>query len=126
MPITGCWDDEGQTIYLITFSGNWTWNEFDQAIQDCYATIAVLPYPVDIIADTRTTELPSGGGAITHANALLRARPANYGIAVVIASTFVRVMVDTLKQMNPENRDRLFTTQTLDEARAIVRQQRQR
>jgi hypothetical protein len=65
MPITQGWDNPEKTIYRIDINEQWTWDDFDRAIDEGNRMMATqAPTKVDLILCINTLLPP--GNAITH------------------------------------------------------------
>ncbi len=124
MSVSASWDNEDHTIIRYDFDMKWTWDEFNTAASDAFAMTRNADYIVDTISNFKP-------GAALPANALFQFRramanaPKNRGVNVIVgSSTFIKSMVATFSRFNKQLGEKLVVADTLEEARALIRQRR--
>src|SRR5262245_55997551 len=83
MPITVTWDNAARTIIRTERTSPWTWADFDIAIDESYALMRSVSHIVDVIDILDSAEVPKGL-ALPHILRMLRLRPRNAGITIVV------------------------------------------
>jgi hypothetical protein len=66
MPVQVTWDNPEKTIILLTFEGNWTWEETYQAVAERNRMIESVSNNVDIIVNFGSAGFKIPPNAITH------------------------------------------------------------
>ena len=82
MAIATAWYNSEETIILVRYYPNWTWDEFRTAVRRNQAMIRTKSYPVHIICDMRGTHLP--GSAFINLRDLIKYTTSYPGQHVVI------------------------------------------
>jgi hypothetical protein len=126
MPITVTWDDADPTILVYSYSGRWTWAEYQAATRQAFALVGGTQ-PVDVIAD-----FSSGGLLPENAMSNFRRSIENnpqalqFRVAVlVLRHDFMARMVDVFTRIYGRMGGKLRTTESLDDARRIIHQFRE-
>ncbi len=117
------WDDSIHSIIRWDFAPEWDWNDFWKAFDTSLEIGNSSPHRVDVIPNvTNTKRLPIGAlGAFKTVDARL---PEFVRLVVVAGpDTMTRLMIKTFAQIN--GIDSWRTALTLDEARAIILNDRQ-
>jgi hypothetical protein len=116
MSITVSWDNEEKTIARYTFSGKWTWLEFQTAVNQIHTMVRSVPNKVDYLAELQHSEVPVGN-ALFHIRRAIKAAPKNSGLLVVSGgSSFVSAIFSVIARFTAYVR----VAPSLDEARAII------
>ena len=58
MSVQSKWYDEAQTIIRYTFEDQWTWDDYNAALNHCRALLDTVNYPVDLIYDFNHAPTP--------------------------------------------------------------------
>ena len=120
------WDNAEQTVGRYDLTGNWTWDELDEVMDESWAKIAKRDVVIDSILIFENRSLPPN--AMPHLRKLATERPANTGILVAIGAgiiqrsvvqVFTRAYSSTLRREVP-----IMFADSLDEARQILAQKR--
>jgi hypothetical protein len=83
MPITQGWDNPEKTIYRIDINDQWTWTDFDAAIDESNRMMAAqAPAKVDLIMCVNTSVPP--GNAIAHLRRSGGTQPPNTHRTVIV------------------------------------------
>ena len=124
MGIQVVWDDSEQTIIRWDFDSDWDWSDFWNAFSESIRIGEGYTKRVDVIPNvTHTKRLPIGAlGAFKSVDTRL---PDFVKLVVVAGSdSMTRMMIKTFAQIN--RIDSWRTATTLEEARAIIAEDRQR
>lgn len=125
MGVTVYWDVEIQDVVRIDFSEQWTWEEFDKAVDDAYQLICSVTHTVDLLINFVSTIVPSEDFLEMRTEHFLRSMPDNIGHIVVIDGGLATHMALPVF-IRPFSR--LITISsaaaTLDIARGVLYQQR--
>ena len=125
MGIHFTWDDPNrQDALLIVIQHPWTWQEYDDSADQAFALLAQQQHPVANIVDvTRAGKLPLGN-PLPHLRHVYRMMPANMTASVVVgASPSIRLFVNVLTGIYPRAKSLAHFTTTMEEARAIIKEQ---
>lgn len=87
------WDVEVNDVVRIDFSEQWTWEEFDKAVDDAYQLICSMTHAVDLLINFVSTIVPSEDFLDMRAEHFLRSMPDNTGHIVVINGGLANHMV---------------------------------
>ncbi len=124
MAIVTRWDDKKQSIVLLEFESEWTWEELETAVLKADSMICSVEHFVDLIIDLEGASIPKD--IFSAAKTLLEsgdARP-NEGARVVVgANGALKTIYQTIhKTFNSalDGREILFAA-SLADARAIIR-----
>lgn len=123
MPVRVEWDNKEQTTLRYDVEGQWTWNEFLEAIKQAKALMETVQHTVHFIVnplDERSRGyLP--GGTVSHVIQIYRSAPSNAGASVIIGGGDVlRTMNKISQQFYPRIAKRYRFADSLEEARSIV------
>ena len=127
MPITVHWDDPHQTIVRWDFEGAWTWQDFYQAQAESDALITSVEHTVDVVANVaRSPSLPRN--PLSRYRQARQSTPRNRGVVVVVgANSFVMSIIQIYNPVfGRKLRDEFLFADTLDDARTLIKQFRQR
>jgi hypothetical protein len=110
------WHDEGQTILIQTYKGDWTINDYIDVVNRTFNLIDPLSHPVDVIADMTCSgrnpvHFISAGPYIRN-----KISPNQHMIVVVGANEFIRKMGVIAQRMAPHVVRNMHFVNTLDEA----------
>jgi hypothetical protein len=125
MPIEIAWLDEEKTIFVGTFMGNWTWDDYINSAPQVIEMIMGLDYRVDQIIDMRESgPIPSGPALMNLHRSDNLTRHDYEGVVVLVgASSILHGLVSALAMTNPERSPRLFA-ESMEEAIALIQTDR--
>lgn len=120
MPIQVEWYDETHTIQVLTFVGQWTADEFTEAVNIAVDMGSDVSHPLDILCDMRKSV-----GVPVNAISLVRwalvARPGKMrSLVVVTDSDFVRVLSRSLTSLYPRLWRKVTLVKTMEEAHKLI------
>lgn len=123
MPINVLWDNEERTIIRFDFIGNWDWNEYWHCVERSLTMLVQVTHPVDTIANlANSAGLPTG--SIQQVKRTFDQAHVNLGIIVINqGGMFVRVMASAFARVYRPQAQRIFLSESLENARAIIRAQ---
>lgn len=119
------WDNDEQTIILVTFDAEWTWNDVHDVNTRATVLYESVDYVVDILADVRSTHLVTTG-ILSYARNLLSMpwHPHAGKVVVVGASRSVRTLFEAAALVAKKSLERITFAQSMDEAREIIQRRR--
>ncbi|HRF94297.1 MAG TPA: hypothetical protein PLZ51_03840 [Aggregatilineales bacterium] len=126
MRISVVWDDEDCTILRYTYAQNWTWGDYETAIQHAYTlkTEANIPI-VDVIADFSESGVIPKNMISNFQKSLNRPQSIEFGVTVLVTnSLFLLRMIEVYRKINRQGAKKIRTAKTLDEARTMIAQTR--
>ena len=123
MPILINWDDEEKSILRHDFEGEWTWGEYFELMRNRNAYMSSVDHQVDVIANMKPGIMPTGF-ALSSAKTSLRSVPPNRGIFVIVVNPVVDTLLEVFKQFDREMAEILYAANSVEEAREIIRQER--
>jgi hypothetical protein len=126
MPARCTWLDDAHTIIRIDYEGNWTWDEYFKAADEARAMALSVPHRVDYITDLSRGKTPSSGSPLSNGKTVLRKLAPNSGLVVNVTSAFTAVLLNIFKQFDREMGERMMGAKSVDEAVAIIAQDRAR
>jgi hypothetical protein len=124
MSFTVDWDDEQKHAVIITYGNAYTWDEYEQALDQTIALIKSVPHQVDLIIDMREgARNPPAGSMFPHirkAAERLRQEP-NFGKSVMVgANPFLQTMSRVFAKLPLHRPDASVMVASMQEARRIV------
>lgn len=123
MPIMVDWDTVLSSVVIKTYSGSWTWEDFDDAERQTNDLVDASENHVDIIADLRqNVRLPSGLNV--NLKRFVEALSPRIGLCVVVGPPFILELMVILAHQIPAYRERYRYAETMDIARAMIRDAR--
>ncbi|MCC7447778.1 MAG: hypothetical protein IT324_10190 [Anaerolineae bacterium] len=125
MGVVVYWDVEMTDAVRIDFSEQWTWEEFDSAVDDTYRLMCSVPQVVDLLINFVSTLVPSEDFLDMRTEHFLRSMPDNVGHIVVINGGLANHMVLPVF-IRPFSRLISITSAaaTLEIAKGVLRNQR--
>ncbi|GAB4515498.1 MAG: hypothetical protein OHK0046_19120 [Anaerolineae bacterium] len=125
MGIHVSWDEED--IIWLDFVGKWTWLDYRYASDDIIKMVKTVRHRVYIIADMRrAAPAPKDSDNQTVRDSLEMA-PANHGLVIFLgADRFTQMIIGIMQKFIPIVHRKIKMAQTLEEAQAIVFQERDR
>src|SRR3954447_2694313 len=103
MPASCNWMDDAQTIILVKYEHNWTWDEFFDVADKGRALANSVPHRVDYILDMRSGIQPRSGSTMTNSKTVMAKRAPNSGVFVTLTTPFVKVMLNVFKNFDREH-----------------------
>ena len=101
MPIHLSWEDHDKTLLLVESSGQWTWEEYHDALSRMAEMIQNENHRVDIITVSRADSIRPSGSALPHYQSALRILPSNTGLHVIVnTSAIARSIVSIFLRLN--------------------------
>src|SRR6185369_4744326 len=128
MPVTNIWDNDEKTIIRMEVSGRWTWDEMYAASTAGYAMLDSVNHVVYPIIDF-SGSLGMPNNAITHARNMMGKQHPRTGMSVFVGANtlFVSLWRVFVRLYALMSREQDFTfANSLDEARGLIAQARQR
>lgn len=121
MSISFEWEDENQTLLLLTLSNGWTWEEYHAIVNQLVGIMRELDHIVDVIVEN-TAKIPfPSGAALFQLRKIARITPENLGVVVVVSrNPFVKSINQILMQISPQLRRTIALADVRDEAYAII------
>lgn len=121
MGIRQWWDEKDKTLVRCEIRGEWTWEEFHEAMAQIRALARQVKYRVDMVIDlSEAGPLPMSAASLQLKNMLDR-MPEHFGVTVLVTSdNYTRMVVESLDRVLPDARGRLYTTGTVNAARRII------
>ena len=119
------WLDENERILLWVFEGKWGWAEFYESMTVAHQMIRdAAPDRVDIVALFVTSPaLPPN--AISNIKQISMQSPENWLLTVIVgAGPFINTMVSIGRRANRNLADKYAVTDTIEDALALITQQR--
>jgi hypothetical protein len=113
MSITVSWDNEQKTAIRLDFSGQWSWEEYDDAVDMAYFMVADIGHKVDVITNlARDASVPTDE-LLGHFQRAFRQMPSNVGLTITSGgNSFSRKVFSSFQ--------RTLVAASLAEARAIL------
>ncbi len=125
MGVTVYWDAQVKEAVRIDFSEQWTWEEFDRAVDQAYQLICSVTHIVDLLINFMSEIVPPEDFLEMRTEHFLRSMPDNIGQIVVVDGGLATHMALPVF-IRPFSRLINITSAaaTLDIARAILHKQR--
>lgn len=123
MNITVSWDDELPHVVRYDFRAVWTWEDFFKAVAQAKALIDTAPGNVGVlmVGESRYMRLPPN--SLTHFRSALQAKHPKTCIVVVVSQNiYLSMMTETVARLTGERGGKLRFVNTIEEARALVKQ----
>ena len=122
MGISVVWDDVEHTVIRWDFAEGWTWDEFQTAFEHSVKMTEDMTRRVDVIPYVEAAKsIPPS--ALGQFNRITRQMPPITGLVVITGgNTLVNAMISTFRSVYRVGSWR--TASTLDEARALIQQDR--
>jgi len=122
MPISFKWDSEKKEIVRIEIVGDWTWQEYNDAVIQLIEMSNSVDHRVDFIADMRKSgRVPAGEYSSQHLKRGSELRPENYGITVNVGADILTKV--TFTSGDTPRLPRLYVN-TIEEAYDIIKKER--
>jgi len=99
VPIHVSWGNAEKTYTCFEYTGNWTWAEYYQSIQEGYALTKDLPYPVNILLDLSEARLMPTG-LLTNIQSSMDHPPRHFTLAAIVStSPFIAAVADMIDRV---------------------------
>lgn len=125
MGIVVQWDNPEQTIIRFAYSGQWTFGDLFDAMQESRALMDTVDHQVHGIIDMQDSKLMPNGALSLGRNVTMRKHP-NQGKSIIVgASGFARTLYDVYRKVYRTTFDEsafAFAT-SLEEARQLLASQ---
>ena len=125
MAIRVLWAKQDQTVIRCDVEGVWTWDEWYAAAQQVVALRSSVHEQVIvplIVHVRRSRTYPKNG--MTHSKRALEMLDERDLVVVVGGEPFVRFLLSTFRELFSKYGERLYMTDTLDQAYALIAQWR--
>jgi hypothetical protein len=122
------WDNDKQTIMLLEFEGQWTWDQLFEKLRMAQKVGAQSPHEIGAIVNIRDGLGIPGGTLFKPANfenakkMLTMGEEGTGPIVIAGANPMLRAAYDTMSRLNNRATANIHFTRTLDEARAYLSQ----
>lgn len=121
------WDNAQQTILRIDFARGWQWQDLFHVLEDANQLLDASPHPVSIIANPLSNFVHMPNGIIANIPRLVGMKHDKMNLAVIVGNNhLVKLAVDLLVRLLPQDRNLIHYTTSLDDARTIVEQEQSR
>lgn len=125
MGITVLWDNPEHTIIRFIYNGQWSLDNFYQALSESHQLLDTVTYRVGVIIDMENSKLVPNGVLSHGKNVSMRKHP-NLGKSIIVgAGGLVRTLFDVYRKVYRTSFDdtAYVFASTLDEARTLLLQQ---
>jgi hypothetical protein len=129
MGIKLTWDNDEQKVLLCTLERDWTWDEMDATLREVQRITDSAEHEIPAIIDLSSgVSIP---GSIFSPNTINQAKKMlamgetegrRAPVVVVGASSLIRTVYNTVRGLDKEGLSNVSFANTLDEARAALRQ----
>ncbi|MEQ8676506.1 MAG: hypothetical protein RLP44_29510 [Aggregatilineales bacterium] len=121
MAINVGWDNDEQTVICYQFSGTWTWQDAEAALETSFSLTETVAHKVHVIVDMRHSKgLPDG--IILKINKVLQIAPSNRGnIVIVGANSLMKTTLRMAGRIHKAVANRIATAETFEDAYALLR-----
>lgn len=124
MPFFIRWDDHDPTIIRSDISGRWTWDEYNAASEKILDMARSVEHRVDLITVYGDDAIFPKGTVSSHIMRMRHQKPKNFILTVVVnADSFLEMIIRVMNKAGMRAKPSL-TTQTVDEARQLIKQDR--
>lgn len=126
MPITLTWLDDEQTILLQKFPSEWTVQSLLKMVDETRALVNEMDQDVCIIMDFSESQTRPMFNLMNSMAHMERNANAHIKLTVIIATTFLRTLFNTLKSFAPKASQNVLFAESQDEALQIIQQYQQK
>lgn len=117
------WDNKQKNILVCTFEENWTWREYDAAMELGREMIDSVSHPVDVIFDVQRTLFAPSGALRNLGKSFRGLTDANLNHLVIVGATGIfQIIVDVLHNLYPRAATSMVHAATLTEAYKLLGQ----
>jgi hypothetical protein len=109
------WENTAQTVLRFEFQGTWTWEEYNEAIDDACELINSVEHNVQIIFIQ--TKFTPNGSPIPHIQRTTRLIPRNVSKLIMVGGPiFLRSLYEVMVKVNSRLSNQIVFVNTVDEA----------
>jgi hypothetical protein len=124
MPLIVSWDNDDKTAIRVDSPSIWTWEDFDNAVDEAFVMIRSVEHAVSMIITTSSGKAAPKGLPVPHIMRMIRNKPKNAGVAVIVDPRrqerfAARVFAAVLKVRKNAAQQTLYAS-SLEEARSII------
>lgn len=114
-------DEKDSTLIRCTIEGDWTWEEFHEAMAEVRTMAYNADYRTDLIIDlSEAGPLPMSAVSLQLKNVLDR-MPDQFGaVFLTTPDTFTRMIVESLDRVLPEAKGKLYVAETVNFAKRMI------
>ncbi|MGB1288294.1 MAG: hypothetical protein ACPG7F_17295, partial [Aggregatilineales bacterium] len=95
MSIDVTWDTDAKTVLMVSYEKPWTWDEFNQAIDDVQMLLDSVNHPVHMIFDIRGAGFPPQG-AMQRFRRTTQINHPNVDLLIYIAPSMLARFIGTI------------------------------
>src|SRR5262245_31383187 len=100
MPVTPKWTDEEHKAVVVSYTGRWTWEEYDLATDQIIEMLQQAGHPVIVILDASGSPYPPSPAALPHfQRAWEKLSPYMQHVIVVGAGGFFKQVGETFSRL---------------------------
>jgi hypothetical protein len=120
MSITLEWGNQEQSIIHVILKCNWTWEEYDTAVNTIHILLSDTLSSVDLVIDFRESDIP--GSAIKHIEdgELFFWHPRTSYTALIGIKGFLRTLLISYVQTYPDRTQQLLFADTIEAAHILL------
>ena len=123
MPIHLVWDNDDKTILRQVYDGQWTVDDFNEAVVRNVEIQATVSHPVDVITDLRHSTTQTRIMIAAVARHMERHVPPNQRLVIMVgADAFLKIIARISRTLAPRTAKNAHMVDTIEEAYAIIRQ----
>ena len=120
MAIEVTWYDEAQTVMLWTYTGQWTWHDYENARTQSRSLVGQSKNPIYVIADFRASRLLPNNALSNFRNSYDSA-DYEFILAVIVAkSLWFESMIGALRRLYPQLGKKVQLAHSLDDAITLI------
>ena len=123
MGIGVTWDNEANTIILMTFEGRWTWDELQEAVNLCNGMVESVPHHVHYILDRKGAHY-TPGNLLENMRKIINLFTPNEGLRMIVGEN--PLIKEAILLFTKLNKGQMFPyrhADTVEEARAYLEKQ---
>jgi hypothetical protein len=125
MPISLTWDNSELTVIRLTFDGQWSWDDCDDAVSLITDMLADVNHPIDLIIHFRSCHVSHDTiKQVKSGNAFYWPPQAGLG-ALVGVKGFLRTLLMLVIHVYPDSAQRFLIAPTVEDARRMLLKHRQ-
>jgi hypothetical protein len=119
MPISLEWYDDEQTILRHVYTGNWTWQEYQNTFEVMNTMSVSVPHPVYHMIDMTQTRMIPQGSSISQIRTGARYAPPNAAAIIVVGNSLFLTMISRMMAVVPRRTSPSGTRHTFTMAKTI-------
>lgn len=114
-------NQDDKTLIQCTIEGDWSWENFQETLQQIRSVILPIHERTDLIIDmSEAGPLPMSAATLRF-KSMLDLMPTQFGVvAIVTDDTYTRMVLDSLSRAMPETRSRIFAVDTMKSAQRMI------